>query len=126
MPFRRLHMFFGKAGRMSAGKGSAGTCNLCQATNHCSRFAPKEACLLRCAQVEILSEGDTVNELMILVGGMVEVLKPGSEAAEELTIDLDGFSSVRGTYTRSAPAGQSRIFRLSFHCSCLLLGAQEP
>ena len=27
--------------------------------------------------MEILSEGDFVNELLILVGGMVEVLRPG-------------------------------------------------
>lgn len=41
-----------------------------------------------------------MNELLILVGGMVEVLKPGAEGSEELSIDLDGYSSVRGTYTR--------------------------
>jgi hypothetical protein len=52
-------------------------------------------------QVEILSEGDSVNELMLLVGGMVEVLRPGSEECEELTIDLDGHSSIRGgSYNR--------------------------
>ena len=55
-----------------------------------------------CAQVEILSEGDNVNELMMLVGGMVEVLRPGAEDAEELTIDVDGHSSIRGgSYNRS-------------------------
>ena len=57
--------------------------------------------VLRCVQVEILSEGDSVNELMLLVGGMVEVLRPGSEECEELTIDLDGHSSIRGgSYNR--------------------------
>lgn len=55
-------------------------------------------------QVEILSEGDNVNELMLLVGGMVEVLRPGAEDAEELTIDVDGHSSIRGgSYNRSEP-----------------------
>ena len=51
-------------------------------------------------QVEILSEGDSINELMILVGGMVEVLKPGVEGSEELTIDIDGHNSIRGGYAR--------------------------
>lgn len=51
-------------------------------------------------QVEILSEGDSINELMILVGGMVEVLKPGIDGSEELTIDIDGHNSIRGGYAR--------------------------
>jgi len=51
-------------------------------------------------QVEILSEGDSINELMILVGGMVEVLKPGKDGSEELTIDIDGHNSIRGGYAR--------------------------
>ena len=52
------------------------------------------------AQVEILSEGDFVNELLILVGGMVEVLKPGAEGAEELHLADDGHSSLRGACIR--------------------------
>ena len=55
---------------------------------------------LRPAQVEILSEGDFVNELLILVGGMVEVLRPGADAAEELLLGADGHSSLRGTCIR--------------------------
>ena len=56
---------------------------------------------LRCVQVEILSEGDSINELMILVGGMCEVLKPGlEETSEELSIDIDGHNSIRGGYAR--------------------------
>ena len=52
-------------------------------------------------QVEILSEGDSINELMLLVGGMVEVLKPGmDDTAEELSISMDGHSSIRGGYAR--------------------------
>ena len=51
-------------------------------------------------QVEILSEGDSINELMILVGGMVEMLKPGVEGSEELMIDIDGHNSIRGGYAR--------------------------
>ena len=53
------------------------------------------------AQVEILSEGDSINELMLLVGGMVEVLKPGmDDTAEELSISMAGHSSIRGGYAR--------------------------
>ena len=50
--------------------------------------------------MEILSEGDSINELMILVGGMVEVLRPGVDDCEELTIDIDGHNSIRGGYAR--------------------------
>ena len=57
------------------------------------------------AQVEILSEGDFVNELLILVGGMVEVLRPGADGAEELPLSLDGHSSLRGTCIRRALLG---------------------
>ncbi len=59
---------------------------------------------MRVLQVEILSEGDFVNELLILVGGMVELLRPGADAAEELVIDADGHSSLRGTCIRRARA----------------------
>ena len=56
------------------------------------------------AQVEILSEGDSINELMLLVGGMVEVLKPGmDDTAEELSISMDGHNSIRGGYARHHP-----------------------
>lgn len=52
-------------------------------------------------QVEILSEGDSINELMVIVGGMCEVLKPGlADGSEELSIDMDGHNSVRGGYAR--------------------------
>ncbi len=54
--------------------------------------------------MEILSEGDSINELMILVGGMVEMLKPGMEGSEELTIDIDGHNSIRGGYARCCSA----------------------
>ena len=51
--------------------------------------------------MEILSEGDSINELMLLVGGMVEVLKPGmDDTAEELSISMDGHNSIRGGYAR--------------------------
>lgn len=54
--------------------------------------------------MEILSEGDSINELMILVGGMCEVLKPGlEENSEELSIDIDGHNSIRGGYARCPP-----------------------
>ena len=45
-----------------------------------------------------------MNELLILVGGMVELLRPGSDAAEELLIDEDGHSSLRGTCIRRGAA----------------------
>ena len=49
-----------------------------------------------------------MNELTLLVGGMVEVLRPGSEECEELTIDLDGHSSIRGgSYNRYGVCSQS-------------------
>ena len=51
--------------------------------------------------MEILSEGDSINELMVIVGGMCEVLKPGlADGSEELSIDMDGHNSVRGGYAR--------------------------
>lgn len=53
--------------------------------------------------MEILSEGDFVNELLILVGGMVEVLRPGADHSEELSLSLDGHSSMRGTCIRHDP-----------------------
>ncbi len=56
---------------------------------------------MRVLQVEILSEGDSINELMILVGGMCEILRPGlEETSEELSIDIDGHNSIRGGYAR--------------------------
>jgi CRP-like cAMP-binding protein len=47
-------------------------------------------------QVEILAEGDHVNELMVVVSGLVEVLKPsiGAKRSEDLVIAEDGNSSV--------------------------------
>ncbi|KAK9903334.1 hypothetical protein WJX75_003130 [Coccomyxa subellipsoidea] len=67
-------------------------------------------------QVEILSEGDSVNELMLLVGGMVEVLRPGSEECEELTIDLDGHSSIRGgSYNRSLYGAGDAFGEVAFY-----------
>ncbi len=51
-----------------------------------------------------------MNELMMLVGGMVEVLRPGAEDAEELTIDVDGHSSIRGgSYNRSVSFSSARL-----------------
>jgi hypothetical protein len=44
------------------------------------------------AQVEILAEGDHVNELMIVVSGLVEVIKPSEwlgQTAEEESVRLD-------------------------------------
>ncbi|CAL8465533.1 g5069 [Coccomyxa elongata] len=67
-------------------------------------------------QVEILSEGDNVNELMLLVGGMVEVLRPGAEDAEELTIDVDGHSSIRGgSYNRSLYGAGDSFGEVAFY-----------
>ena len=63
------------------------------------------------AQVEILSEGDSINELMLLVGGMVEVLKPGmDDTAEELSISMDGHSSIRGGYARHDALSFCRVY----------------
>ena len=63
-----------------------------------------KVCSMLALQVEILSEGDSINELMILVGGMCEVLKPGlEETSEELSIDIDGHNSIRGGYARQVP-----------------------
>lgn len=48
-------------------------------------------------QVEIISEGDAVNELHIVVAGMVEVLKTGAgERAEDVSLDLDNVSVRNG------------------------------
>ncbi|BDA49938.1 probable potassium channel AKT2 [Coccomyxa sp. Obi] len=67
-------------------------------------------------QVEILSEGDNVNELMLLVGGMVEVLRPGAEDVEELTIDVDGHSSIRGgSYNRSLYGAGDSFGEVAFY-----------
>ena len=60
-----------------------------------------QGCAACLPQVEILSEGDSINELMILVGGMCEILKPGLvDTSEELLIDVDGHNSIRGGYAR--------------------------
>lgn len=85
----------------------------------------------RISQVEILAEGDSVNELMLLVGGMVEVLRPGDGDKEELTIDVDGHSSVRGGYYNRCAAlqilltasenGVVHVLCTAVQCNCSLL-----
>ncbi|CAL5221935.1 g4209 [Coccomyxa viridis] len=66
-------------------------------------------------QVEILSEGDSINELMILVGGMCEILRPGlEETSEELSIDIDGHNSIRGGYARSLCGGGDALGEVAF------------
>ena len=76
-------------------------------------------------QVEVLSEGDFVNELLILVGGMVEVLRPGADGAEELSLASDGHSSMRGTCIRHVPF-TSILYPepYSSHCLAVLSNSQ--
>ena len=57
--------------------------------------------LVTSVQVEILAEGDHVNELMVVVSGLVEVAKPsewlGGKTSEEESIRLDANSkSIHG------------------------------
>ena len=47
--------------------------------------------------MEILSVGDHVNELYIVVGGMLETIKAGhAESADEMTLQMDSTSSLQG------------------------------
>ena len=48
-------------------------------------------------QVEILSIGDHVNELYIVVGGMLETMKVDShESLDEIALNMDTGSSMQG------------------------------
>ena len=58
----------------------------------CRRFDGRLASKHTLVQVEILAEGDHVNELMIVVSGLVEVIKPSEwmgQTSEEESVRLD-------------------------------------
>ena len=70
-------------------------------------------------QVEILAEGDHVNELMVVVSGLVEVAKPSEwlgKTSEEESIRLDANSkSIHGGRDR-IELGSRCDASLAHHC----------
>lgn len=93
-------------------------------------------------QVEILSIGDHVNELYIVVGGMLETMKvDNNESLDEIALNMDSGSSMRGDtggpnnhgarcavlWKPGVPSGQQRWgHRPLRHRTALLLRAGPP
>ena len=69
-------------------------------------------------QVEILSIGDHVNELYIVVGGMLETMKVDShESLDEIALNMDTGSSMQGDTGGSHNHG-ARCSALEVWCAC--------